>query len=520
MFTSHTRISCPEFGSVPFATGWPRLVILCTGIVFVLASLVAQQPGGKSDDETLHRLVSSVQQGDFESALTSSAEALRHSPNDYRIWTLRGVAFSGLQRSAPALTAFEHALKSAPFYLPALEGKAQQQYKQGNDDARPTLQRILTLLPNDPTTHAMLAVLDYRKKDCAGAVTHFQRAGKSLSSQPDGLAMHGRCLATLARYEDAVPVFEQALLLDPGQPRLRYDLALSQWNIDRSADALATLQPLLAMEQNDAKAYELAAGIYESMGDTQNAIDSLRKAILADPGNPDAYLQFAQLTYEHGSPKIGIDFLNAGLTQLPREARLYLVRGVLLCQSGEFAKAFEDFEAANRFDPSLSYVDVAKGIVESQVHKPAQALAQFRAAAKEHPNEALTQYLLAEALSQQEKPDVAEEIRAANRAVQLDPKMTAAQDLLAGVYLQEGQKQRAIEHSESALAVDPKDQQALYHLILALRETERKAEIPALMKKMSELRQAEQSENSPRKRLHQLYELPDVQSASRSVHQP
>jgi tetratricopeptide (TPR) repeat protein len=496
------------------------MIVWATIACVPLASLVAQQAGAKPKDEVLRHVVASVQHGDFAGALTSSSEALRQVPSDYRIWTLRGVAFSGLQKRAQALTAFEHALKIAPFYLPALEGEAQLQYKEGNDDARPILLRILTLLPNDPTTQAMLAILDYRQKDCSGAVSHFQRAGGSISSQPDSLAMYGKCLATLTRYEDAVPVFEQALSLDSAKRSTRYDLALCQWNVDRSADALATLQPLLATEQSDERALELAAGVYESLGNTQNAIDLLRKAILANPKNPDAYLQFAQLMYEHGSPKIGIDFLNAGLTQLPQEARLYLVRGVLLCQLGDFTKAFDDFQAANRFDPKLSYVDAAKGIVESQVHRQTEAVAQFRAAAKEHPNEALTQYLLAEALSQQEKPDFAEEIRAATRAFQIDPKMVAAQDLLAGIYLQEGQKQQAIEHSEAALSVDPNDQQALYHLILALRGTERKAEIPALMKRMTELRQTVQSENSPQKRLRQFYELPDAKKASPSEQLP
>ncbi len=455
-----------------------------------------------------------MQQGDFAGALAASTEALHLAPNDHRIWTLRGMAYSGLKKTSAAEESFQHALTIAPSYIPALEAEAQLQYREGNDDARPNLLRILARLPNDPTTHAMLAILDYRKKDCSGAVSHFERAGEAISSQPGGLAMYGRCLATLARYQDAVPVFEQALSLDPEKPGIRYDLALCQWNTNRSADALATLQPLVAAGQSDARALELAAGVDESMGDTQNAIELLRRAILASPKDPEPYLQFAQLTYEHGSPKIGVDFLNAGLTQMPHEARLYLVRGILRCQSGEFSKAVDDFEAANRYDPGLSYVDVAKGIVESQVHKPAEALAEFRAAAKEHPNDALTQYLLAEALSQQEKPDVAEEMKAATRAVQLDPKMVAAQDLLAGIYLQEGQKQKAISHSEASLSVDPNDQQALYHLILALRETERKGEVPALMKRMSELKQQAQSDNSPQKRLHQLFELPEPGQSS------
>ncbi len=487
-----------------------RFILLATILNAPLGYATGQQTEAASKDGPFHQVVASIQQGDFARALTLTATALRQSPNDYRIWTLRGMAYSGLQKQASAQIAFENALRIAPYYLPALEGEAQLKYRQGNDSARPLLIRILTLLPKDQTSHAMLAVLEYRKKDCAGAISHFEQASGSISSQSDLLSMYGKCLATLSRREEAIPVFEKALALDSTNHGVRYDLALCQWTAGRSADALATLQPLVATDQSDGIILELAAGIYESTGETQNAIDLLRRAILANPKDPNPYLQFAELTNEHGSPKVGIDFLNAGLTQLPKEARLYLVRGVLLCQLGEFAKAFDDFQTANRLDPGLSYVDVAKGIVESQVHKPEEALAEFRVAAKEHPDEALTQYLLAEALSQQEKPDVAEEIRAAGRAVQLDPKLVAAQDLMAGIYLQEGAKQQAIAHSEAALAVDPKDQQALYHLILALRETERKGEIPALMKKMSELRQAAEAENGPQKRLHQLFEAPDA----------
>lgn len=48
-------------------------------------------------------------------------------------------------------------------------------------------------------------------------------------------------------------------------------------------------------------------------------------------------------------------------------------------------------------------------------------MAQFQDADRVHPNEALKQYQLSEALSEQDKPEVAVKIRAANRAIQLDP---------------------------------------------------------------------------------------------------
>jgi tetratricopeptide (TPR) repeat protein len=489
------------------------LLLLLLGATILCAPtghLEGQQPGNGAQEELLRKVAAEVQHGDFGTALASSGVALRTAPEDYRLWTLRGMAYSGLKNQASSLIAFQHALKIAPYYLPALEGAAQLKYQQGDQSARPLLLRILSLRPNDPTTHGMIAILDYKKNDCSSAVSHFQQAGISISSQPDGLAMYGRCLATLKRFQEAIPIFEQALSIDSSSQGVRYNLALCQWNAGSPTDALTSLQPLIVKDQSDERVLELAAGIYESTGETQQAIDTLRKAILAHPKNPDAYVQFAYLTYEHGSPQIGIDFLNAGLTQLPQEGQLYLVRGILLCQFGEFTKAFDDFQTANRLDPSLSYANVAKGIVESQVHKPTEALAQFRAAAKEHPNEALTQYLLAEALSDQDSPDLTGAIGAASRAILLDPKLVAAQDLIAGVYLQEGAKQKAIEHSEAALAVDPKDQQALYHLILALRGTERKGEVPALLKRMNELHQTGVVEDAPQKRLHQLYEGGDV----------
>ena len=43
------------------------------------------------------------------------------------------------------------------------------------------------LRPNDPTSHAMLAVLAYRRGDCAAAVPHFEQSGSLAESQPGAL---------------------------------------------------------------------------------------------------------------------------------------------------------------------------------------------------------------------------------------------------------------------------------------------------------------------------------------------
>jgi tetratricopeptide (TPR) repeat protein len=453
----------------------------------------------------------SLRSQNFDDALRECDAALKETPKDKRIWALRGMAYAGKGASSSALDSYQHAIALDPAYLPALEGAAQIAYQQRSASAKPLILKVLAQLPNDPTSHSMLAFLDYAAKDCAGALPHFEKGGEVLAKQPIALAAYGACLAQGGRYEQAIPLFQQALSGEPSMEGIRLNLALAQWKAGQPQEALLTLQPAIAAGKGNSEALLFAADIYESTKDTEHAIGLLRQAILADPTNVDAYLDFADLSYDHGSMQVGIDILNAGMTQLPNEGRLYLARGILYTQLGNFDAATEDFATADRLDPKLTVLGAAEGLVASQQHKSGEALRAFRAAAKAHPNDALTQYLLAEALSQeslhQGSPEYAEELGAAKLACRLDPSMVAAHDLLGTIYLRDGRTSLAIEQSKAALAIDPKDQQAIYHLILALRKTGQRDQMSSLLKQLAALRSETQSE-AKQNRVYQLQEIP------------
>jgi tetratricopeptide (TPR) repeat protein len=439
-------------------------------------------------------IIRALQSQQFDEALRLSQLDLKRFPGDKRLWTLRGMALSGKGSGAEALLSFKHALKLDPHYLPALEGAAQAAFRKNSPDVKSFLLTILSDHPEDPTSNAMIGFIQYREKDCKNAVASFRRGQVALSADANALGAYGYCLATLEQYDEAIGVFTKALSLDPQSEHVRLDLALVQWRANHSPDALATLQPPLDAAPSPPVAQLLAASIYESCNDTPHAVEVLRKVILQDPKNVEAYLDFASLAFDHDSMQVGVDYLTAGLTQLPREPNLLLARGVLQAQLGHFPEAAEDFAKANELDPQLSFSKVAQGLVASQEHHSAEALSNFRAAAKAHPNDALTQYLLAEALSERgdspDATDYTEEVAAAQRAARLDPHMVAAHDLLATAYLRNNQPQKAAQECRAALSTDPDDQQAVYHLILALRKTGSKDEIPDLLKKLNHLRAA------------------------------
>jgi cytochrome c-type biogenesis protein CcmH/NrfG len=136
-------------------------------------------------------------------------------------------------------------------------------------------------------------------------------------------------------------------------------------------------------------------------------------------------------------------------------------------------------------------IGTAEGLLQDQEHNTTRALSIYSEEVKRNPSNALSQLLLAEALSNEkhegDKSVDQRAIEVANRAVKLDPTFVAAHDLLARLYLRAGKTSLAIQHSRVALEVDASDKAAIYNLIQALREAHRTKEIPALAKRLGEL---------------------------------
>jgi tetratricopeptide (TPR) repeat protein len=473
---------------------------------------VAAQTGAQPADE----IAAALRSRQYEKAVQLLQSPLQRSPRDPRLWTLRGMALSGEHHQSEALASFRHALAISPDYLPALEGAAQLEYERDGAESAALLQRVLRLLPNDPTTHAMLAVLAYKHNNCAAAVSNFDQSSSLLESQPLALQQYGDCLVRLKQYEKAIEVSQKLLSLHPDDPRDRVRVAALQLAAGHPKDAIETLQRLL-QSQPDAAVLALAAEAYEANKDTLQAVQVLRQAIIHDPQNVDLYLQFANISFVHQSFQVGIDMINAGLTVQPRAAPLYLARGILYVQIADYDHAEADFEKANELDPHLTLTETAQGMVAEQTKDLDKALAVVRAKLVKHPNNAMLLYIQADILSQKNpdsrSPEFRQAVASARKAASLQPGLVYPHDALAKLYLQAGQNQQAVDESTQALHHDPKDQVALYHLIVGLRKTGHKAELPDLLKRLAELRQEATKDEAERNR----YKL--IEQAQRSIPQ-
>ncbi len=443
----------------------------------------------QTSDDTVRSVTNALRSQQYDQAYKAAHAELQKSPNDPKLLTLEGLALSGLGKKDGALADYDAALKIAPNYVPALESAAEIQYNAGSDRAVPLLNKLLALRPSDPTTHAMLAAIAYRRKDCASAVKHFQASGAALSAQPVALQEYGECLVRLKRAEDAIPVFQQLMKASPDDARARYNLAAVQLWANKNQDAIQSLQPLLDTEKPDPDVLDLAAEAYENLGDTPHALQFLRQAIILAPDNPRFYVDFATLSLNHSSYQVGIDMINVGLDRIPDSAALHAARGVLYVQSGQYEKGEADFEAAEKLNPNQAFVSEAYGLASFQEKDLDTALVSVRARLKEHPNDAFLEYLLAQILARQGpaagSAEFNQAVAAATRAIALDPNLLEDRDVLASLYLKSGQLRKSIQQSRIVLEKEPDDPEALYHLMQALRRTGKTEEIPDLVKRLA-----------------------------------
>jgi tetratricopeptide (TPR) repeat protein len=478
----------------------PRHALTILGLLtFALPAYCAQ-----TSTNTASSIGAALRAKDYGQALELVRSSLEHSPYDPKLLTLEGLALSGLGKTDDALAAYDAALKVSPDYLPALEGAAQIEYNSGGRHAAALLERILEIRPDDPTSHAMLAVLSYRGHDCKQAVLHFRASGQLLFSQNAALEEYAFCLITLGQVKDAIPLYEAIRSGEPQDEKAIFRLADAQLLADQPGDAIATLQPLLDKQDVGSDVLDLASAAYEKSGNTPRAVQLLRTAIVHSPDNPKLYLDFSTLCFDHSSFDVGIDMLSVGLSRLPRSAPLHLARGILYIQLANYDKGQADFEAAERLDPHQTFSSESESLAKIQENRHGDALEVVRSRLKAHPNDPVLLYLLADALvrsgAQPGSPEFREALSAASRAAQLKPDLTLARDLLGSLYFKQGEMGKAIEQSRAALRSDPKDQEALYRLTQALRKTGKTAEIPALLKQLADLQQQDRSEEESRSR--------------------
>lgn len=445
--------------------------------------------------------------------------ALQASPSNSNLWTLKGIALSMRGKNAEASTAFEHALHLAPKNLAALRGEVQLLDPKHDRRAVPLLHRILRLDSHDDTAHEMLAVYQQRDGNCKAAVANFRQSGIAIEHHPESLAAYGICLNALGNTLEATSVFRKLTDNFPQLLAAKYDLALVLFDAKHYHKAIAVLQPVIKAGKANPDILNLASSAYEATGNTPQAVQTLRQAIVQAPHDVNLYNTFARLCLDHQSYKVGIDMINAGIHFNPKASSLYLSRGLLYAKLSDFGKARADFATADRLNSQQSLGSYAIDIAELEKfhfdnqHSDAM-VRQLRQQLKIYPHSYLLHFLLAKLLTMKSSGNESTHLEqaklAAEAAVRIKPDFVPARDLLARIDLDSGDFKAAAKQSHIALQFAPNDRPAVYHLILALRRSKQpqdRSELKIMLKRLAKM-ESTSTQNARHKKQFRLVEAP------------
>ena len=438
---------------------------------------------GQSDGDPVHRAAAALSSHQYDQAIQILTPRLREHPRDARLWTLRGVALDGLGQTKASLDSFDHALLIDSKFAPALEGAVQTAYLHGDPGAMRYVQRLLALSPDNTVANAMAGALAYQAHDCAHTISYFQKSGSSVDQSPNALGEFAACLLKNNEAGEAVQRLSHGVEMHPESVQLKYNLAVAELQDHNPSEAIRVLAPLATVK--DSGLLNLLASAYIQANQPDDAFQTLENAIQISPEDQTNYLDLAILCLEHNQETRSVAAATAGIARVPKPAELYLIRGVAYAQLADYDKAESDFVAAAQIEPDQPHSTVAMSLLYSDRNQVDKEKALLNHQLKLTPNDAVTNYLLADLLirsgTEPGQPAFQQALAHLATSLKSRPDSAEAQVLMGKLLEQQDKLPEALEHYNLALGAEPDNRSALDRKFVLLRKLHRNQEAAEIL---------------------------------------
>jgi pentatricopeptide repeat protein len=314
---------------------------------------------------------------------------------------------------------------------------------------------------------AEVAVLDKNYSEGAAIVANVLARNPG---QPEALILSARLKVLVNEPAKAVTELESAVALYPKSPQIHYQLGATYLATGQTDKALASLNQAVLLAPGYAEALLLQASVNVRKGDLSAAILALKQLIPYHPEIVQGWLMLADAYSRQGNFNDALNLYDQMEKVFPGSAQTPLLRGLTFVQQRKFAEARRAFNRALEISPGAPAAMeqlVALDVLEKQY--PA-ALQRVNAMIARDPKGAGPHLLQARICYAQK--DLAGAEAALKTAIELQPDLAEPYFMLAGIYANGDQPQKALENLEKLSAKDPRDVQAL--MLIGLLQEQRK----------------------------------------------
>jgi tetratricopeptide (TPR) repeat protein len=252
--------------------------------------------------------------------------------------------------------------------------------------------------------------------------------------------------------------------------------------------AIALLRQLIHAEPRNASARLLLGSVLMEEGQRSESIAQLTEAVHLLPQSAEAHNALGEAYNTFGEPAAARPEFERAVKLDPRHAQARVNLAALLIEQGDAESAIPRLDEAVRLlgpKPDAAYPHYLRAKIYSLDRDPAKATSELQQAVELRPDLAEAWSDLGEA--RRNLNDEKGALGAFRRAVALSPEDAIAQVRLGLQLLDTGAAHEAVEHLDSAVRLDPKNQSAWNALQRALRRDGQAERAEAAKRKLAEL---------------------------------
>lgn len=307
------------------------------------------------------------------------------------------------------------------------------------------LKRLLEREGESADARLMLGKLLLERGDGAGAEVELQRALSAGAAESEVLPSLARAMLMTGKPRQVIEAYGAKTLTEPAaQAELQTAVAAAHWTLGQYEKAALTIDAALRAAPDSAVAAIEKARMKALGGDTEDALRLLDGVLSRDPGDADASTAKAHLLWlAKGDSAGALAVLREALTAHPKHVQALGETVSILFRQGEVKQAREAFETLKKAaptDPETLFFEAQFAYVDGDLPRARESLDLLLKYFPEHTRAlelaAATEYRLGQDISAQAY---------AARALELQPGLVLARQILARSLLRMGSPERALQ---------------------------------------------------------------------------
>ena len=413
-------------------------------------------PAPEAVEAHLARAKFFVDENDAVRAEEAVTRALAVAPDSVRALAAAGSLRLALKDPEGAAQRFKQASEKAPARSPQRLQYADFLATQGKrDEARALLAEVCRQAPDYIPAWMMAARLAFSAEKPDEALKALDTLfGLDAENYPARL-LQAQILVSKEDFAKAIDILEKLDQAHPRQSTVKYQLGRTYLQSGDAEKAAEALREAVALAPNFPEAVFMLAQIDRRSGRTEAAIAALKGLLEKQPKLVQAAVALADAYQESGRMDEAAAMMRQVAAAEPKNVEHALRLGLLLVQSGKTDEARTVVQKVLEVSPG-NLTAIAQLVDLDLIARDfAAAEARVREVLDTTPDSAPAYLMRGRILTVQQSWEEAE--KALEKALQLDPQLGSAQDLLVQVRRAGGKLPQAIEQAEAALARNPDD---------------------------------------------------------------